>query len=59
MKHTIPNVNMVYLKRVQHDIVRLWDKYALEKKWNRGDAQVNEKLLFHGTRDIYCMIHRE
>ena len=53
MKHTIPNVNMVYLKRIQH--VRLWDKYALEKKHmserNGGDAQVNEKLLFHGTRD--------
>ena len=53
MKQTIPNVNMLYLDRIQNR--KLWDKYALEKKHmserNGGDAQVNEKLLFHGTRD--------
>ena len=53
MKQTIPNVNMFYLDRIQNR--KLWDKYALEKKHmserNGGDAQVHEKLLFHGTRD--------
>jgi hypothetical protein len=52
MKRTIPNVDMVYLNRIQNR--KLWDKYALEKKQmserNGGDAQVNRKLLFHGTR---------
>lgn len=52
MKQTIPTVNMVHLKRIQNR--KLWDKYALERKHmserNGGDAQVNEKLLFHGTR---------
>ena len=52
MKQTIPGVNMVYLDRIQN--CKLWDKYALEKKHmserNGGDARVNEKLLFHGTR---------
>ena len=53
MKQTIPSVNMLYLDRIQSR--KLWDKYALEKKHmserNGGDAQVHEKLLFHGTRD--------
>ena len=53
MKQTIPNVNMFYLDRIQNR--KLWDKYALEKKHmserNGGDAQVHEKLLFHGTGD--------
>ena len=52
MKQTIPTVNMVCLERIQN--CKLWDKYALEKKHmserNGGDARVNEKLLFHGTR---------
>lgn len=52
LKQTIPNVNMLYLNRIQN--CKLWDKYALEKEHmserNGGDAQVNEKLLFHGTR---------
>ena len=52
MKRTIPNVGIRFLDRIQY--CKLWDKYALEKKHmserNGGEAYVNEKFLFHGTR---------
>lgn len=53
MKQTIPRVNVVAIQRVQN--LKLWDKYALEKKHmsERNNGAVNEKYLFHGTRDTH------
>ena len=51
MRQTLPNVTLYSICRIQN--VKLWEKYALEKKQmsDRNNGDVNEKLLFHGTRN--------
>ena len=51
MKQTIPKVSIHRIERVQNQ--KLWDKYALEMKHmsERNGGTVNEKFLFHGTRN--------
>lgn len=49
MKKTLPSLVMVKVERVQNR--PLWDKYYLEKKQiSKTNGEVNEKLLFHGSR---------
>ena len=52
MRETMPIVTLLKLERIQNK--PLWDKYALESDHmqdRNGGKGVNEKLLFHGTRE--------
>ena len=58
MQETIPNVNLVSIKRIQNEF--LWEKYCQHKErmGRKGAERINEMELFHGTRtnppeDIY------
>ena len=52
MRKTLPNIEMVKLERVQNRSLQL--KYELEKNLmlKRNNEEVNEKPLFHGSRQI-------
>lgn len=51
MKLTLAKIRIFQLQRIQHR--QLWDKYTLEMKHmsERNSGSVNEKKLFHGTRN--------
>ena len=58
MQQTIPNVNLVSIKRIQNEF--LWEKYCQHKErmGRKGPERINEMELFHGTsnnppEDIY------
>ena len=50
MQETIPNVNLVSIKRIQNEF--LWEKYCQHKErmGRKGAERINEMELFHGTR---------
>ena len=49
MQETIPNVNLVSIKRIQNEF--LWEKYCQHKErmGRKGAERINEMELFHGT----------
>ena len=58
MQETIPNVNLLSIKRIQNEF--LWEKYCQHKErmGRKGAERINEMELFHGTssnppEDIY------
>ena len=52
MKQSLTNFNIIELERIQNR--QLWESYALENKHmsQRNNKAVNEKYLFHGTREV-------
>ena len=51
LKKSLPSVKLLQVIRVQN--LTIWRRYSFFKSLmsKRGHGQVNEKLLFHGTRD--------
>lgn len=51
LRKTMPSVKLTNLHRIQNK--QLWQKYAIERQhmWERNSGEINEKQLFHGTRD--------
>ena len=51
MRESLANISVFNVHRIQNR--QLWDKYALEKQHmsRRNNGSVNERKLFHGTRN--------
>ncbi|ELU05154.1 hypothetical protein CAPTEDRAFT_33318, partial [Capitella teleta] len=51
-RKTMPNERVREIVRIQNE--ELWEAFSWKKKWMQKDlTDVNEKLLFHGTRKEY------